>query len=114
MDFLADFGMLLLGVTFDIAPMVIVLFAFQLFVVGRPIPNPRAVVVGLVYVTLGLGLFLIGLEKALFPLGQSMARQLADPAFLGAPGGASGGSDTRGSISSPPRSGSPPPSRSPR
>ena len=86
--FLADSAMLLFGVTLDIAPIVIVLFAFQLFVVRRPIPNPRAVVVGLVYVTLGLGLFLIGLEKALFPLGRSMARQLADPAFLGATGGA--------------------------
>ena len=82
--FLAEFGVLLLGVTFDIAPIVIVLFAFQRFVVGRPIPNPRAVVVGLVYVTVGLGLFLIGLEKALFPLGRNMARQLADPVFLGA------------------------------
>jgi len=90
MGFLADFAMRLFGVTLDIAPMVIVLFAFQRFVVGRPIPNPRAVVVGLVYVTLGLGLFLIGLEKALFPLGRSMARQLADPHFLGASGGTLG------------------------
>ena len=81
--FLVDSATLLLGVTLDIAPIVIVLFAFQWFVVRRPIPNPRAVVVGLVYVTLGLGLFLIGLEKALFPLGRSMARQLADPVFLG-------------------------------
>ena len=88
--FLVDAAMLLLGVAFDVAPIVIVLFAFQRFVVGRPIPNPRAVVIGLVYVTLGLGLFLIGLEKALFPLGRSMARQLADPAFLGVSGGVVG------------------------
>ena len=85
--FLFDAAMLLLGVAVDIAPIVIVLFAFQRFVVGRPIPNPRAVVVGLVYVTVGLGLFLIGLEKALFPLGRSMAQQLSDPAFLGVSGG---------------------------
>lgn len=85
--FLVDAAMLLLGVAFDVAPIVIVLFAFQRFVVGRPIPNPRAVVVGLVYVTVGLGLFLIGLEKALFPLGRSMAQQLSDPAFLGVSGG---------------------------
>ena len=89
--FAADSAMLLLGVTIDIAPIVIVLFAFQLFVVRRPIPNPRAVVVGLVYVTIGLGLFLIGLEKALFPLGRSMARQLSDPTFLGAAGGGAPG-----------------------
>jgi hypothetical protein len=29
-------------------------------------------------------LFLVGLEQALFPLGKEMARQLTDPAFLGA------------------------------
>ena len=85
--FAASSAALLLGVTLDIAPIVVVLLAFQRFVVGRPIPNPRAVVVGLVYVTAGLGLFLIGLEKALFPLGRSMAMQLADPAFLGGQGG---------------------------
>ena len=89
--FVQESGALLLGVMLDVAPIVIVLLAFQRFVVGRPIPNPRAVLVGLVYVTVGLGLFLIGLEKALFPLGRSMARQLTDPAFLGvAPGAVPG------------------------
>lgn len=80
---LREFAGLVLGVTADLAPIVLVLFAFQWFVVRRPIPNPRAVVTGLVYVTIGLALFLVGLEKALFPLGRSMARQLADPAFIG-------------------------------
>ncbi len=75
---------LLLEVAADVAPIMVVLFAFQWLVVRRPVPNPRAVVVGLVYVTVGLGLFLLGLEKALFPLGRSMASQLADPAFTGA------------------------------
>ena len=89
--FLFDAAMLLLGVAVDVAPIVIVLFAFQRFVVGRPIPNPRAVVVGIVYVTVGLGLFLIGLEKALFPLGRSMAQQLSDPVFLGVSGGGAPG-----------------------
>ena len=86
-EFLASSAALLLGVALDVAPIVVVLLAFQRFVVGRPIPNPRALAVGLVYVTVGLGLFLVGLEKALFPLGRSMAAQLSDPAFLGAPGG---------------------------
>ena len=86
-EFLASSAALLLGVALDVAPIVVVLLAFQRFVVGRPILNPRALAVGLVYVTVGLGLFLVGLEKALFPLGRSMAAQLSDPAFLGAPGG---------------------------
>ena len=59
--------------------------------VRRPVPNPRAVVTGLVYVTIGLALFLVGLEKALFPLGRSMARQLADPTFVGASEGLAAG-----------------------
>ena len=86
-----EFGGLLLEVAADIAPIVVVLFAFQWFVVRRPIPNPRAVVTGLVYVAVGLALFLVGLEKALFPLGRSMARQLTDPAFIGASAGVSAG-----------------------
>lgn len=37
---------------------------------------------GTVSVIIGLSLFLLGLEKALFPLGKLMASQLADPIFL--------------------------------
>jgi hypothetical protein len=33
-------------------------------------------------VVVGLGLFLVGLEQTLFPLGRLMAAQLTDPAFL--------------------------------
>jgi hypothetical protein len=40
--------------------------------------------VGSVYVVIGLALFLVGLEQALFPLGSELARQLTDPEFLGA------------------------------
>jgi hypothetical protein len=38
--------------------------------------------VGGVYVVIGLALFLAGLEKALFPLGNIMATQLSDPVFI--------------------------------
>ena len=34
------------------------------------------------YVLIGITFFLMGLEKALFPLGRLMAQQLTDPAFL--------------------------------
>ncbi|MDE0392258.1 MAG: DUF1538 family protein [Rhodospirillales bacterium] len=37
---------------------------------------------------IGLALFLVGLEQALFPLGKTMAAQLTDPAFLGLAEGA--------------------------
>jgi hypothetical protein len=34
----------------------------------------------------GLGLFVVGLETALFPIGRTMAEQLTDPEFLAGPG----------------------------
>ncbi len=66
----------------DVAPIVIFLFAFQLFVIRGPMPNMKQILVGFAFVTVGLGLFLVGLEETLFPLGRLMAQQLTDPAFL--------------------------------
>ncbi len=67
----------------DVLPIAAILFGFQIAVLRRPIPNLRRVLAGFVYVLFGLSLFLIGLERALFPLGEVMARQLTDPAFIG-------------------------------
>ncbi|HSG96374.1 MAG TPA: DUF1538 domain-containing protein [Woeseiaceae bacterium] len=66
----------------DVAPIVLFLFVFQLFVLRERIPNVNQVLVGFVFVVVGLGLFLVGLEQTLFPLGRLMAQQLTDPAFL--------------------------------
>jgi len=66
----------------DVAPIVFFLFAFQLFVLRERIPNVNQILVGFVFVVVGLGLFLVGLEQTLFPLGRLMAQQLTDPAFL--------------------------------
>lgn len=66
----------------DVLPIAAIIFGFQLFVIRRTIPNLKRVLVGFVYVLIGLTLFLEGLEKALFPLGRLMAAQLTDPAFL--------------------------------
>jgi hypothetical protein len=46
--------------------------------------------IGFIYVIIGLSLFLIGLQSALFPLGETMARQLTDPEFLGLVEGVAG------------------------
>ncbi|MDJ0950809.1 MAG: DUF1538 domain-containing protein [Alphaproteobacteria bacterium] len=67
---------------FDVLPIVGILLFFQLVVLRQRIPNVRRLVVGSIYVLLGLTLFLVGLEKALFPLGKIMAEQLTDPAFI--------------------------------
>jgi hypothetical protein len=73
---------LIFGSAIDVAPIVIFLFAFQRFVIGEPLTNRKQILVGFVFVVVGLGLFLLGLEKTLFPLGKLMAEQLTDPDFL--------------------------------
>lgn len=66
----------------DILPIAIVLIGFQLLVLRQPIPKLWSVIRGFVYVLFGLSLFLMGLQEAIFPLGETMASQLTDPAFL--------------------------------
>lgn len=71
------------GSTFvDVIPIVIFIFAFQIFVIRKPIPNLRRLLLGLGLTVTGLAMFLMGLEQALFPLGRQMAQQLTDPEFL--------------------------------
>lgn len=66
----------------DVLPIVGIIFGMQYLVIRRPIPNVRRVVLGFVYVTVGLSLFLIGLEEALFPIGKLMAVELTKPSFI--------------------------------
>ena len=82
MSILVDIATTLLATVVDVLPIALIVFGFQLFVLRRPIPHLKRVVIGFVYVLLGLGLFLEGLERALFPLGRLMAQQLTDPAFI--------------------------------
>jgi len=70
----------------DVAPIIGTLFFFQYVVLKSPLANIARILFGLFMVVLGLTLFLVGLEKAIFPLGDAMARQLTDPAFLYAAG----------------------------
>jgi len=66
----------------DVLPIVSIIFGFQFLVIRRPIPNLKRVIIGFVYVLVGLSLFLLGLEQALFPLGRLMADQLTNPSFI--------------------------------
>lgn len=66
----------------DVLPIAVFLFVFQRLVIGGPMPNRTQIVVGFVFVAVGLGLFLLGLEYTLFPIGRLMAQQLTDPDFL--------------------------------
>jgi hypothetical protein len=82
MEWVIEFGATLLGLLRDVLPIAVILLGFQILVLRRPIHNPARVFVGLVFVLLGLALFLQGLELALFPLGRLMAEQLTIPSFI--------------------------------
>ena len=66
----------------DVLPIATILIGFQLLVLRRPIHNPARVFIGLLFVLIGLALFLEGLELALFPLGRLLAEQLTAPSFI--------------------------------
>ena len=66
----------------DVLPIAGIIIGFQLFVLRQKVPHLKKVLIGFVYVLIGLTLFLVGLEEALFPLGKLMAQQLTDPAFI--------------------------------
>jgi hypothetical protein len=70
------------GSAVDVLPIALFLFAFQWLVIGGKMPNGRQIAVGFLFVVIGLGLFLVGLEQTLFPLGRLMAEQLTHPQFL--------------------------------
>ena len=67
---------------FDVLPIVVIIFGFQFLIIRQPIPHLKQVLFGFLYVLLGLSFFLVGLEQALFPIGNLMATQLTDPAFI--------------------------------
>ncbi|WP_132701614.1 DUF1538 domain-containing protein [Reinekea marinisedimentorum] len=61
----------------DLAPIVVVIFFFQFFVLQQPIPNVLDLLLGTLFVVLGLTLFIQGLEWGLFPIGESLAYAFA-------------------------------------
>ena len=66
----------------DVTPIVALIAVFQIFVIKKPIPNIGNVLLGSVFIIVGLSFFLMGLEQALFPVGEMMAKQLSDAAFI--------------------------------
>ena len=83
MAFLINIATTVAQTAFDVLPIVAILFVFQVFVIRKRPPHLKRVIIGFVYVLIGLSLFLVGLEQALFPVGKTMAQQLTDPGFLG-------------------------------
>lgn len=82
MNWILTLGDTIIATAFDVIPIAGILIFFQVVVLRQKIANLERLVIGAGYVLLGLSLFLVGLEKALFPLGKEMARQLTDPGFI--------------------------------
>ncbi len=61
----------------DLTPIVVVILFFQLFVIKQPLPNIAQLLVGVLFVVMGLTFFIHGLEQGLFPIGESMAYAFA-------------------------------------
>lgn len=66
----------------DLLPIVLVVAFFQIAVLQQPFPNLAEIVIGLGVVTLGLTLFIRGLEMGVFPLGETMAQAFARQGVL--------------------------------
>lgn len=79
---LFEFWDVLLATVRDVVPIALILFGFQFLVIRRAVPHLKKVIIGFLYVLVGLALFLLGLEKALFPIGRLMAEQLTNPDFI--------------------------------
>ena len=60
----------------DVAPIVLVLVLFQVLVLRQKLPRLKQIITGFALVVIGLSLFLVGLNDALFPIGETMAAQL--------------------------------------
>ncbi len=61
----------------DLSPIVLVIAFFQIFVLKQPIPDLGGMIAGLLFVLIGLALFVRGLEIGMFPLGEAMAHNFA-------------------------------------
>ncbi len=77
MDLMIEAVRMIVATTLDVLPIAAFLILFHRLVLGRKLANLSRMMLGFALVVAGLGLFLLGLEKALFPLGRLMAEQLA-------------------------------------
>ena len=67
----------MLGSLRDLAPIILVIAFFQIFVLQQPPDNIFSLLTGTLFVMLGLTFFIFGLEMGLFPIGESMAHAFA-------------------------------------
>jgi hypothetical protein len=66
----------------DLLPIIVVVSFFQIVVLQQPFPNLGEILIGLIFVVLGLMLFVEGLEIGLFPIGENLSYTLAKKGSL--------------------------------
>lgn len=71
-----QFFKLFIGAVRDLTPIIVVIVIFQTMIFRQPFPNLEGVIIGLLFVVLGLTLFIQGLEMGLFPLGEALAEAM--------------------------------------
>ena len=76
-DTLKQLLIAMLGSLRDLMPIILVIIFFQFFVLQQPLPNVAQILMGVLFVVLGLTFFIHGLEQGLFPIGESMATAFA-------------------------------------
>jgi uncharacterized membrane protein (DUF2068 family) len=72
----------LLGSLRDLMPIIVVIGFFQVLVLQQPIPNFVDIAIGILFVVIGLTLFVQGLNMGLFPIGETMAYAFASKGSL--------------------------------
>lgn len=68
--------------TTDLIPIILVVVFFQIIVIQQPFPQVWEVVIGSIFVVVGLMLFIEGLEIGLFPIGETLAYALSKKGSL--------------------------------
>jgi hypothetical protein len=61
----------------DLAPIVLVIAVFQVYVIKQPVHGIGSILIGAFLVVVGLTFFIFGLRIALFPVGEGLAHSLA-------------------------------------
>jgi len=61
----------------DLAPILAVVLIFQVLIIGKPVSDVASLMMGTLFIIIGLTLFVKGLEQSLFPLGEEMAYSFA-------------------------------------
>ncbi|WP_425237891.1 DUF1538 family protein [Ulvibacterium sp.] len=80
--YILDISKKLWAAVTDLIPIIVVVVFFQTAVIQQPFPEIGEVIIGILFVIIGLMLFIEGLEIGLFPIGEAMAYALAKKGSL--------------------------------